>query len=403
MAERSYRLRLIDIIVVVMVVGVAVGLLLPAMSTGHFASHRAQCQNNMRNVGLALVQFETTKDQSPNAGTIFDDPSHHGGDPACSNIRRALTEPASFADEPDPLRHSWVVDISPYLDYQDLYNVWSQEEPYTSESRPGPTELSNATVASSSLSILRCPEDPTSQPDVGNLSYVVNGGFARWYADPIGWVGSNQDGKSSDGGTLRWAAEAGDWKGTLAVGKRLGVMFLGTQTGDQPWDIKTTPKDLIDGGSNTFLLGENTLAGYSKGTRYSGGLPSNWACPLPNFTMFLGSDDVCRSGRLETDCLAGQLRPTSTGATGEGWSRANSPGSFERVNGASGQLTVEGSFPFVNSGHVTGSNFVMCDGSVRFVSAKIDGKLYAELITPGGTALPGSLRQSQSADAFDEP
>ena len=162
---------------------------------------------------------------------------------------------------------------------------------------------------------------------------------------------------------LQWTPPEGTWKDNQAIGKQLGVMFLGTHTGDQPWDIATRPAEIFDGMANTLLVGENTLAGYSKGTRYSGGRETNWACPLPNFTMFLGSDDVCHTGRSTTDCLEGQLAPGPSGATGKGWARANQAGTFENINFGQ-RLTVEGSFPFANSAHPGGANFVFCDGAV---------------------------------------
>jgi prepilin-type processing-associated H-X9-DG protein len=171
-------------------------------------------------------------------------------------------------------------------------------------------------------------------------------------------------------------------------------MFLGTHTGDQPWDIATAPADIADGAAYTLLVGENTLAGYSKGTRYSGGLATNWACPLPNFAMFLGSDDVCRTARSNANCLGGQLRPGPRGADGQGWTQANQVGTFEDINYGQ-RLTVEGSFPFANSAHSSGSNFAFCDGTVRFLNSTIDGAIYAKLITPAGTLLPAELRQSQ--------
>lgn len=203
-----------------------------------------------------------------------------------------------------------------------------------------------------------------------------------------------RSGQSKPGEILQWAGAGGTWQENQAIGRKLGVMFLGTPSRDQPWDIKTSPSDIIDGAANTFLLGENTLTGYSKGTVYSGGLPTNWACPLPNFCMFLASDEVCRTSGSTTDCLGGQLRPTPQGGTGEGWSRALVSGNRKNTNPA-----VEGSFPFANSGHPGGCNFGFCDGSIRFLSDTIDGKVYAELITPAGTALPSHLRQAQTSQA----
>ena len=68
-------------------------------------------------------------------------------------------------------------------------------------------------------------------------------------------------------------------------------------------------------------------------------------------------------------------------------------GVYENINYAQSFKT-EGSFPFANSGHRGGCNFAFCDGAVRFLSESIDGKVYAQIITPAGTTLPPSLRQS---------
>jgi prepilin-type processing-associated H-X9-DG protein len=295
------------------------------------------------------------------------------------------------------LRHSWVVDILPYIDNQEVYDAWNVNASYLDASPMPGGSPGNAVIADKSIGILRCPVDPTTVPNSGNLSYVVNGGFSRWYAIPVGWNGGKADGQSVNGGVLRWAPGKDPWKESLAVGKKLGVMFLGTHTSDQPWDMRNTLAEITDGTATTLLLGENTLAGYSKGTPHSGSLPTNWACPFPNFVMFLASDDVCRSQTSETDCLAGQLKPRPGGADGPGWPRANHRLTFERINyGAN--LTVKGSFPFANSGHPGGSNFAFCDGSVRFLSESLDGAVYARLITPGGLSLHGEIREQPFTD-----
>jgi prepilin-type processing-associated H-X9-DG protein len=252
------------------------------------------------------------------------------------------------------------------------------------------------------VDILRCPDDCGSAGNRGDLSYVVNSGFARWYAIPVGWAGGTSDGQSANGDVLRWAPDGSPWQDSLAVGKKLAVMFLGSRAGNQPWDVRSGLADVADGATNTLLVGENTLAGFSEGTPHSGGLPTNWACPFPNFVTFLGSDDVCRSPASETDCLAGQLRPLSPVKNGPGWKRANERGSPERVNYGV-RLGVKGSSPFVSSGHPGGANFAFCDGSVRFLSERIDGDRYASLITPAGSTLPPALRQHPFAASGSGP
>ena len=107
------------------------------------------------------------------------------------------------------------------------------------------------------------------------------------------------------------------------------------------------------------------------------------------------------AARLVRRAIAsGASSPGPKGATGKGWARANQAGTFENINFGQ-SLTVEGSFPFANSAHPGGANFVFCDGAVRFISSTIDGSVYAELITPAGNSPAAGFRQAPTdVDAF---
>ncbi len=137
----------------------------------------------------------------------------------------------------------------------------------------------------------------------------------------------------------------------------------------------------MDGASNTILLSENTLTGAGPTTQYySFGRPTNWACPFPTFTSFIGSTEVCgpTSPGSVYDCTAGLEscnRPAN--ATGPPGHKANDPTNFENINGGQ-NLTIEGQYPFSNSAHPGGINMGFCDGAVRFISSTIDGTVYCQ-------------------------
>jgi prepilin-type processing-associated H-X9-DG protein len=270
-------------------------------------------------------------------------------------------------------------------------------------------QASNNKIGETAIGVLRCPDDNTVQVNQGNLSYVVNGGFALWHANPVGWVGSNVDGGGTPSGANTWSSQslATNPLATIGIMQKLGVMFLESTLVPEdkrriPWNVRQTLSSVSDGNSSTILLSENVLAGVSTGTPYSVNIQTNWACPLPTFAMFMGSPSVCGPGATATkgvDCTAGTL--TALGDTdGPGWALANSPPTFQNINGG-GIFTIEGSYPFSNSSHPGGLNMGFCDGAVRFVTNTIDGTVYSKMITPAGSKLPAYAKQLPlSQDSF---
>jgi len=387
--RRRQGFTLIELLVVISIIGILVGLLLPAVNAAREAGRRTQCQNNMRQMGLAMLGFSNTKNAFPNAGNFAELSSVTAGDPTTSilaDAAKATPTGANFTN----WGHSWVVDLLPFMDNQELYNGYEKTKSYLDTSSNSSGQTSNYQVGSTSIGILKCPDDNTASPGKGNLSYVVNGGFVRFPANPIAWVGQPVDGSSTDGAALQFVNVSG-WQAQQGVAQKLGVMFLAiTPEGTQPWgSIKTSSNSIPDGASSTLLIAENTLAGYSTGSTYAGGKETNWACPLPNFTMFMGSDQVCPTQNCYSDLAVKAVVSGSVTSYTDNpnWARANMPSTNENINFGQ-NLTVEGSFPYANSSHPGGTNVVFCDGATRFISATIDGTVYAKIMTPAGSKLP---------------
>lgn len=420
--RRRRGFTLIELLVVISIIGVLVGLLLPAINSAREAGRRVQCQNNQRNVGLALAQFSTAKNAFPNSGTFFEyvqaTPAVDVTNPQTSAIYAAITNPQSA--DPRIYGWSWVVDILPYLDQQDLANAWNSNQPYLYPqplsvigTPPPITDATNLTVGGTALAILKCPDDLNAVTNQGNLSYVVNGGFSRFPAAPVGWIGAAIDGASNNGPSLVWLppATTTGWIPIQGIGQKLGVMFPGATvptslptgstgtTSTFPWSVTTTLSSIIDGLSTTVLLGESTLSGYApQGAGFLSAVETNWACPHPNYTSFMASDNVCGDGAGNGQCYSSMLGPTLNPATGTqsdgtSWNFANYPGKYENI-GYGLTLTMKGSFPYINAGHPGGFNVTMCDGSVHYLRNTINGTVWAKLVSSAGSKLPAAAPPS---------
>ena len=389
---------LIELLVVISIIGVLVGLLLPAVNAAREAGRRVQCQNNIKNIALALVQFSTAKNYFPNAGIVDETtPVVSGVYNASTIVQNPAAVFAVITTNP-VLRYSWVVETLPYLDQQDLYNSWDKGQVYYSQTASTGSQLSNSTVSNTSLAILRCPDDNSFQAGAGNLSYVVNSGFSLSVGDGGTW--SVVTAAVPTYGPIKndWIGGGGGLVGGAAKGvtSKLGVMFIGSVQGNLPYDYKTTPSSIYDGASTTLLLSENIMGGQSTGTAATGQIATNWATPLPQTCTFVGSHHVCSLG--SGDCTASGLAIVNVSGTqtdGPGWKFANSTISSaagENINFGNSMID-KGSSPFANSGHPSGVNAAMCDGSVKFLSATIDGTVYAKILTPAGGRLSQAYKQ----------
>jgi len=424
-ARRSKKARhrrgftLIELLVVIAIIGVLMGLILPAVMSARQTAKKMECSNNMHQLGLALFQFSTANNRFPNAGTFGEKAEAALASPP--DVTQSIinnTFAGGFGTingtQIDPNKavgplYSWVVDILPYIDQTELYNSYNRDRLYFDQTASGGNVATNFGIGNTFVKILTCPVDDTVVSNKGNLSYVANMGFSRWNGYtfingstpggvfPVGWNGAT----AQNGPSLDWGSQ---------IGKKTGVMFLGTTQANTPWDQKSTVASIVDGSSQTILLSENLYAGYADNSNTQAGLGSppsglavppviNWAAPHPNFVGFLGSDNICaKSAPGDGGCTGtGGLAPVAVAGayqTGPAWAFANIAGSFENINGALQQGGDEGASPYASSRHVGGVNVVMCDGSAHFIRDTIDGKVYARLLTPAGSQLPPIFKQT---------
>ena len=260
-----------------------------------------------------------------------------------------------------------------------------------------------------------CPDDNTIQIGQGNLSYVVNGGFALWHAIPVGWNPAAERhvrGRTAPAADchaqmgLAAAARLPQWVADMANTQKLGVMFPESTfpqgiTTEFPGTCVRRSRASWTAPSNTIMMSENTLTGVSGHFALCTDGPGADQLGVPAAELHVVHRLVVglRSSGERSIARPASL-PRSATWTAIGWSFANKIGTFSNINGGQ-SLTIEGSYPFSNSGHPGGCNMGFCDGGVRFISNTIDGTVYSKIITPAGSKLPLYLKQMPvEQDAF---
>ena len=278
--RRRRGFTLIELLVVISIIGILVGLLLPAINAAREAGRRAKCQSNMRNVVLAILGYVNNKNIFPPSGEFGEDPTPATvtaflADPTKGAIHKWLPGVGGDTTGFTTPMYSWVVPILPYLDSQELFNQWTMFTTastskngcvaYTDTTNYIVGQASNDKIANTAIGVLICPDDNTVQTGQGNLSYVVNGGYSLYHANPLSWVGSALDGGGAPSAALTWSSSL---PATMGIMAKMGVMFpestyaQGTQI-RVPWNIRSSLTGIVDGASNTILMSENTLTGVS--------------------------------------------------------------------------------------------------------------------------------------------
>jgi prepilin-type N-terminal cleavage/methylation domain-containing protein len=138
---------LVEMLVAISIIAVLLAMLLPAVQQARATSRRTQCENNLKQIDLAMLNSASAARRFP-AATLW------GADSAGDSV---------------PMR-SWVVSILPYIERGDIARLWQNDLPLT--------DPNNSKLAQMHLNLLCCPDD-ISLTGQGDLSYVVNGGMGR--------------------------------------------------------------------------------------------------------------------------------------------------------------------------------------------------------------------------------
>ncbi|WP_164102287.1 DUF1559 domain-containing protein [Candidatus Laterigemmans baculatus] len=308
---RRTGFTLVELLVVIAIIGVLVGLLLPAVQAAREAARRMSCANNLKQIGLAFHNYESTYSAFPASWYV--------------------NPPAP----PYNLQSSGV-GLLPFLEQEPLHSQYDTSFSATNEG--GPISQANVVVISTPLATFVCPSAP------GGIDRIYDG-IAPAGSLPglpqITWRAAPSDYCVTSGvlGTFAAAAYA-DHGGP--GGSRHGALLQTTFAAPKSNRMAT----ITDGTSHTFLMGERTGGNrFYSGTRqidvpapYSGLQGGGWGDPLNG-----------------EHWLAGTVRNPTFPAP-EGTCAIN----CSNLRGSS-----------FHSFHPGGCHFLMADASVQFLSESV--------------------------------
>jgi prepilin-type N-terminal cleavage/methylation domain-containing protein len=348
---------LIELLVVISIIATLMSLLLPAIQNAREAARRLQCQNNQKNLAVAMTGWATAHaNELPAYGYFKNTEVYYGAGLSLLQQR------------------NWVVELLPYLDQQTIYDRWDMDAALGSNdlstSALGDGDNLNPGLSVFNIPVLSCPNDDSSFQAAGGLSYVVNAGFGNGVGDANGMDHCYDD-------------EPLDWVG--AVGVNPDDHEITRSTGVF-WAVHGTTKTrgasanlgrIYDGTSNTLMLGENLNAGVDTSVDVASSPQllnqTTWASPQHKSCTFIAPVQVIGGAY---SLIYGAGYTVLTGA---------------EIFPNDGKIAVDGENPYLNSLHPGVVVVAMCDGSVRTLSDSIAEEIYLRLMTPGATKQKKSL------------
>ena len=347
--ERRSAFTLIELLVVIAIIAVLVGLLLPAIQKVREAANRMKCQNNLKQMGLACLNYESSYRKLPPAG--------EGSNAAVNGTQFANDLTAANTAPPiGTFFQSLFTYLLPYIEQDNVYNQIDLNQYYNA---PSATQPNHVNAFRNVIPTYICPSYPFESKDSLGYGYVHYG--ATVYTDIV--VTPGQGGSTAAVG-LRDKTHA----------RQRGVL-----------DNLSSPISAVtDGTSNSVMIAEDA----ARRENYI----TNPAYLDPAVVLNIAIDDTTFKTRrfwrwAEQDNGFGVSGDPFLNTKSTGFKIVNNNNTSPATDGPSGcwKLTNNcGTNDEIFSFHTGGANLVYADGHVGFVTDSVSPVVMASLVSRAG-------------------
>ena len=340
--NHSSGFTLVELLVVIAIIGILIGMLLPAVQSVRAAARRSVCANNVRQISLAIHNYESALRRFPE-----------------NQIGPGLPDGSGVYQTG---YYSWLVPILPQLEQNNLYDLFNLRinngdgNGYkVSSTHP------NAAAVSTPIETLLCPSD-----EPGQNNEII--------------LGSANPAPGSYAANAGWPSYATGFAGERPTpGEFNGVIPLIHPSSPVSWHsgIKMRFADVLDGSSNTALLAERLVQRGGSADEIDNGDPRLKSLHiLERYETLAEIVDQMSSSHTHIYESAHIGRSWSSGSplVAPTYMHVQTPNS---LIGHYNTSIDEGDFVITpSSNHEGGVNLALVDGSVRFISDTISSEVW---------------------------
>ena len=339
---------LVELLVVIAIIGTLVGLLLPAVQAARESARRSSCQNNLKQMAIGVLNFESANRRFPRNGKE-------------DSLRSAWTYTSGGTVRYDGAArdYSYMFAILPYVEEQARYDR-ALASGLAGASTGGTSAQSNSQM-SAIVPAFRCPSDAASA--VMKL-------------------------RSTRGGPFNYYCNGGDvFSDRFTVSTRAPFGWYGGSNVDQ---TERRIKDILDGTANTIMLAESCSAMSVDGSAGVASV-STWKGTVRSAVTSWGGTTKAQQDCMQyMDLSISGLWCNSDNGPGANWLQRdfayfftvmppNSP-TCSSVNDANIRWCGGSGYVTASSFHDGGTMFAMCDAAVRFIGDSIDAGLPTQTV-----------------------